>query len=247
MAGTDPRFAAYAPAPAERHAPVIAVVAEATEDDVPALARLQARARGGSTDEWADRIHRALHGERSLVVTAKVSGEAVGYASAAYLPAHPADGAPAGHYLTGVTVDAAWRRRGLARLLTRRRMEWAWERDSAVWCFISARNRASLDLHRELGFVQVEFGASFQGVGFAGGEGRLLRADRPRTPSPDVAGTSRGSLPERHDPGPGPISTCDATTPTRRPASAHDASAREAPRPGDPAEPGVRPQPLAEA
>ncbi|WP_331744726.1 GNAT family N-acetyltransferase [Kitasatospora sp. NBC_01300] len=178
----DPRFAAYSPNPAERHAPVTAVVAEAVEDDVPTLAVMQARARGGSAGEWADRIHRALRSERSrsLVITAKVSGEAVGYANVAFLPEHAVDGAPAGYYLTGVTVDPDWRRRGIARLLTLRRMEWVWKSGSAVWCFISARNRASLDLHREVGFDRVAFGASFQGVEFAGGEGWLLRADPPR-------------------------------------------------------------------
>lgn len=180
MAGRDLRFAAYLPHPAERHAPVTAVVAEATVDDVPMLALLQARARGGSADEWADRIHRALRSERSLVIAAKVSGETVGYANAAFLPEHAEDGAPAGYYLTGVTVDPDWRRRGIARLLTRRRMDWIWERDSAVWCFISAKNRASLDLHRELGFVQMMVGASFQGIEFDGREGWLLRADQPQ-------------------------------------------------------------------
>ncbi|MFJ2863538.1 GNAT family N-acetyltransferase [Kitasatospora sp. NPDC087314] len=180
MARTDLRFAAYSPNPAERHAPVTAVVAEATGEDVPTLAMMQARARGGSAGEWADRIHRALHRERSLVITAKVSGAAVGYANAAFLPEHAVDGAPAGYYLTGVTVDPDWRRRGMATLLTQRRMEWVWERGSAVWCFISARNRASLDLHRKRGFNQVTFGVSFQGIEFTGGEGWLLRAGPPR-------------------------------------------------------------------
>src|SRR5262245_50945419 len=135
MVRMDLRFATYVPRPVERHAPVSAVVAEATVDDVPVLAALQARARGGSVGEWADRIHRARCGERGLVVTAKVSGEAVGYANVAFLPEHPVDHAPAGYYLTGVTVDPAWRRRGMGKLLTRRRMEWIWERDSAIWCF----------------------------------------------------------------------------------------------------------------
>lgn len=180
MARRDSRFAAYLPHPAERYAPVTAVVAEATGDDVPMLALLKARTRGGSPGEWADRIHRALCSERCLVITAKVSGEPVGYANAACLPERAKDGAPAGYYLTGVTVDPDWRRRGIAELLTRWRMDWIWERDSAAWCFISAENLASLDLHRKLGFVQVRVGASFQGVEFAGGEGWLLRADPPQ-------------------------------------------------------------------
>lgn len=172
----DVPFAAYVPQPAERHGPASAVVAAATGGDVAALAGLQARTRGGSAADWADRIRRDLGVEQRLVVTAKVAGETVGYANAAFLPGHPVDRAPAGYYLTGVTVDAAWRRRGIATQLTRRRMEWVGERDAAVWCFVSARNQASLDLHRELGFEQVRSGPAFQGVRFTGGAGLLLRA-----------------------------------------------------------------------
>ncbi|MFI6862707.1 GNAT family N-acetyltransferase [Streptomyces sp. NPDC050421] len=156
-------------------------MAEATADDVPALAALQARARGGEAEEWAERISRARSAERSLVITAKVSGEAVGYANAAFLPEHPVDHAPAGYYLTGVTVDPAWRRRGIAKLLTLRRMDWVRGRAPAVRCFVSAGNRASLDLHRELGFVAVASGPSFHGVEFDDGDGWLLRADPPRS------------------------------------------------------------------
>ncbi|MFI6152949.1 GNAT family N-acetyltransferase [Kitasatospora sp. NPDC051170] len=175
MTSDNPQFAAYAPAPGERQPPVAAVVAGAVEEDVPVLAALQARARGGSAGEWAQRIRRALDAERSLVVTARVAGEVVGYANVAFLSAH----APVGYYLTGVTVDPVWRRRGLGRLLTEWRMEWVWGRGEPVWCFVSAENRASLDLHRELGFERVASGPSFQGVAFACGEGWLLRADPP--------------------------------------------------------------------
>ncbi|SEN79609.1 Ribosomal protein S18 acetylase RimI [Actinacidiphila rubida] len=184
MAGRELRFAAYAPRPDARPDarpdPVSAVLAEATEEDVPVLGELQARARGGAAGDWADSIRRALGRRQSLVVTAKIAGEAVGYANAEFLPEHPVDRAPAGYYLTGVTVDPDWRRRGIATLLTRRRMDWIRERDAAVWCFVSARNGASLDLHRDLGFRRERPGASFQGVEFAGGEGWLLRADPPR-------------------------------------------------------------------
>jgi ribosomal protein S18 acetylase RimI-like enzyme len=175
----DLRFADYLPDPGERHDPVDAVLGEAERDDVLPLAILQAAARGGTVAEWAERIGRALDDERGLVLTAKVAGEAVAYANVAFLPEHPVDHAPAGHYLTGVTVDPAWRRRGIADQLTRRRMEWIWERDPAVWCFISARNPASLDLHRDLGFERVRAGGAFQGIEFAGGEGWLLRATAP--------------------------------------------------------------------
>lgn len=182
MTPSDPRFAAYLPHPdpAECHAPVTAVVTRATAGDVPVPASVQSRARGGTADAWAERIRRALRRERAVVITATVSGTTVGYASAAYLPEHAADGAPAGHYLTGVTVDPDWRRRGIARLLTLWRMDWVAERAPAVWCAVSAANRASLDLHRELGFDRVAYGACFQGIRFAAGAGWLLRAAPPR-------------------------------------------------------------------
>lgn len=54
------------------------------------------------------------------------------------------------------------------------------QREPALWCLVSAANRASVDLHREPGFAQVSVGASFQGAAFTGGGGRLLRAGLPR-------------------------------------------------------------------
>ncbi|MFI2202286.1 GNAT family N-acetyltransferase [Streptomyces sp. NPDC020192] len=77
-------------------------------------------------------------------------------------------------------MDPGWRRRGTGALLTRWRMDWVGERDRAVWCFIAADNHVSLDLHRDFGFQPVRTGASFHGIEFACGEGRLLRADPPR-------------------------------------------------------------------
>lgn len=172
----DSWFASYVPDPPERHAPTSAVVAEASECDVPALAMLQTRVRGGSADEWVCSIERARCSARNLVITAKVAGEAVGYAIAGFFPEHPVDHAPAGYYMNGVTVNPAWRRRGVGSLLTRRRMEWVWERGSVIWCVISGRNRASLEMHRKLGFDCVMTGSSLRGIEFIGGEGWLMRA-----------------------------------------------------------------------
>lgn len=170
-------FAAYDPAPQNRPAPVPVTLAEATPDDVPTLAKLQARARGGTPHEWAPRIERTRTRNPGLMLKAKAPDATVGYAGAAFLPEHPEDAAPAGYYLTGTTVDPTWRRRGIGTLLTRRLLHWAWERQAPAWCFISSKNRASLALHRNLGFEQVRCGPSFQGIEFTDGEGWLLRAD----------------------------------------------------------------------
>ena len=129
--------------------------------------------------QWAKRIARSAGGEQSAVVLARVGGELAGYANVSFLPENLDDGAPGGYYLTGVSVLPGWRRRGVGNALTQWRMEWAWQRTPDVWCFVSARNQASLDLHYALRFSAVRRAAALQGVAFDGGEGVLLRARRP--------------------------------------------------------------------
>ena len=82
----------------------------------------------------------------------------VGYGRASRFTAPhgaPRNVAPSGYYLTGVLVDAQWRRRGLAEQLTRTRLEWVWQRTPVCWYFANAGNRPSLDLHAKLGFQVV--------------------------------------------------------------------------------------------
>ncbi|WP_406290822.1 GNAT family N-acetyltransferase [Streptomyces sp. NBC_00209] len=160
--------------------PVLPELAEAKQEDAPHLACLQVHARGGEASHWAGPISRAIKDGRATVVLARVDGELAGYARATFLPEHPDDGAPSGHYLTGVTVAEGWRRRGIGAALTRWRMAWAWERAAEVWCFVSVQNRASRSLHEALGFIEVQRAASLQGVAFDCGEGLLMRAHSPR-------------------------------------------------------------------
>ena len=189
MPGPVTPFAAYEPDPSERPGPVDAVLEQAGVEDIGRLAAVQAGVRGGPAEQWSGRIARALggeHGEHRVVVLARVGAEVAAYANAAYLAGHPEDGAPGGYYLTGVTVAQRWRRRGLGGLLTRWRMDWVWEREQSVWCFVSSQNRASLDLHRRLGFEVVRSARSLQGVSFDSGEGILLNARRGRSRIPQI-------------------------------------------------------------
>ncbi|TRV79778.1 GNAT family N-acetyltransferase [Streptomyces sp. 130] len=172
-------FATYDPLSGTRRQPARADLARASIEDAQALAVLQTAVRGGPVAPWAERIERVVSGARSAVVLARVEGETVGYGNVAFLPEHPLDGAPGGYYLTGVTVAPPWRRRGIGEALTRWRMAWTWERSDVSWCFASARNQTSLDLHQALGFTEVRRAPSIQGVGFDGGEGVLLSAQRP--------------------------------------------------------------------
>ncbi|GAA1984082.1 GNAT family N-acetyltransferase [Kitasatospora viridis] len=169
-------FAEYQPEPGERAERAKVDIVLAVAADVLPIARVQSDVRGNTPEYWAERVARRVSaGAGELVVVARVDGDTAGYGTASLLPEHE-DGAPAGWYLSGVTVAHAWRRKGIGRALTEWRMAWLRERDAEVWCFVSARNPASIDLHRALGFTEERRGPSFQGVTFGGGEGVLLVA-----------------------------------------------------------------------
>jgi ribosomal protein S18 acetylase RimI-like enzyme len=73
---------------------------------------------------------------------------------------------PAGCYLSGVLVDPAWRRQGIAAELTRARLRWAFARTDKVFYVTAADNIASLHLHAALGFQEMRrFGSERSAAG----------------------------------------------------------------------------------
>ena len=124
----------------------------------------------------AERTGRTERERRHLFV---VDGEVglAGYGRLRYLerPADaPENSIPSGWYLTGVTVDPAWRRRGIGRAITRERMDWVSERSDRVLYFASAQNRTSIALHEGLGFEEIARGIQAPGTSFTGGVGVLF-------------------------------------------------------------------------
>jgi GNAT superfamily N-acetyltransferase len=123
---------------------------------------------------------RDVAGADRLLLVASVGGELAGFARAARWqrpPRGPDNIAPAGWYLLGVVVRDQWRRHGIALELTRRRLAWIAERADEAYYFSNARNRASIDLHSQLGFVEVTRDFAFPDASFEGGEGILFRVD----------------------------------------------------------------------
>ncbi len=98
---------------------------------------------------------------------AKANGQVVAYGRVIELAADEAGpGTPAGYYLSGVLVDPAWRRRGIATELTRARLRWAFARTDEVFYVAGADNIASLHLHAALGFQEVKrFGSKRTAAG----------------------------------------------------------------------------------
>jgi len=123
-----------------------------------------------------------LHQEtgQSMILVAEVLGEIGGFGKCAYCkpPAGaPANAAPEGWYLTGVIVAPKFRRRRIGHQLTQARLQWLARRTSKAYYFASAQNRVTIELHRQLGFVEVTRDFSFPNVTFTGGVGILFEMD----------------------------------------------------------------------
>jgi len=159
--------------------PRIAVtVRSANADDVAEIIRVQRSAGRREQDEDAFR-HAISDADRLLVVAEPVDASGatfvVGWAKTHHHTV-VVDEAPAGHYLGGVTVDPAWRRRGVAAALTEARMSWIAARADEAFYIVNVRNPASIDLHRRWGFEEVLRAPGLMGGQFTGGVGLLLRA-----------------------------------------------------------------------
>lgn len=159
---------------------------------MPALAAIEAAREGVDPGQQAVKLGKlidaAAAGE-ALVLAAALDDDLLGVAKVARftpVPGAPANSAPAGWYLLGVVVAEHCRRRGLGRRLTQARLNWIAERARAAFYFSNAGNRASIDLHRPFGFVEVTRDFTFPGASFEGGAGILFRAAL----SPSFAGAS---------------------------------------------------------
>ncbi|ALV44003.1 GCN5 family acetyltransferase [Pseudarthrobacter sulfonivorans] len=123
------------------------------------------------------------------VVVATVDGAVIGWGKTHHWD-HDDGPAPSGHYLGGVTVLPAWRRRGVGAALTEERLRWVWARAPQAWYVVNADNLVSIELHRRWNFTETARGPRFHTTTFTGGLGLLMCAAAPGTPSPQ---TIRGS------------------------------------------------------
>lgn len=138
---------------------------------------------------WAERFRL---GEESgqIMFVAHRHDALVGYGRIAWLTPEASGGygAPDGWYLSGCIVDADVRRRGIGRALTQARLDWALARGEDVYYFANEQNCASLDLHKQLGFVEISRDFAINGVTFTGGQGVLCKASGKLADVIDLAG-----------------------------------------------------------
>ncbi|MGD7732787.1 N-acetyltransferase family protein [Propionibacteriaceae bacterium G57] len=140
--------------------------------DADALATIMA-VRGGTAHEHLVSARRLI-ARLEVLLIAEQDGAPVGWCGIQKVRIRP--GAELEWLVAGLTVVPAARRRGIgARLLgelvrdTPRTTQ-----DEPIFSVINAGNLASIDLHLELGFLEVERAATFAGIKFSGGVGVLL-------------------------------------------------------------------------
>ena len=159
------------------------LIRKALPSDVAELARIEAAREGGDAVQHAEKLEKLLAGSaagNARVLAAQHGPSLVGIAKATRFtpPADsPSNIAPAGWYLSGVIVAEGYRRRGIGRRLTQARLSWIAERACVAYYFANARNRATIELHRPFGFVEVTRDFTFPGASFEGGLGILFKAE----------------------------------------------------------------------
>ena len=177
---SGPLFEPHAPRPSNSPRADVRV-RRAERRDVGAIVEIWIDRNGGDEEDLLRRWHRSFDEPNPEVLTfsAEVDGELVGYAKAnVFHPPEdaPANCAPAGWYLTGVSVARHMRRRGAGLALTRARLECLRGVTAEVFYFANVHNRASIDLHARLGFEPVTEDFWYPRARFTGGRGRLFRA-----------------------------------------------------------------------
>ena len=110
-----------------------------------------------------------------LLLVAELAGRVVAYGHVAHHGG--SEGCPPGWYLVGLVVSPPFRRHGIGRLLTTRRLEWITQRASEAFYFANENNRATIDLHADFGFKELTRDFAFPNVAFHGGRRVLFRVD----------------------------------------------------------------------
>lgn len=128
-----------------------------TKADVASAVELAVRVLRVKPGDRGKQFAADITGERRQMFVAKANGQVVAYGRILELAAEEAGpGTPAGYYLGGVLVDPAWRGRGIATVLTRARLRWAFAKTGTVFYVTGADNTASLHLHAALGFQEIK-------------------------------------------------------------------------------------------
>lgn len=173
----SPLFAEYRPGDAS--VPTHVDVRALTRAELDACVALAAQREGGEAATWRTSFERSLHAEDRMTFVAVTDGRVAGYGTAGWFAPStlsPRPLVPDGWYLLGLVVAPLARRHGIGRKLTQARLAWLRTRTDRAWYFVSCANRASIDLHTQLGFHLAADNIGVPGVAFTD-SGQLYSAD----------------------------------------------------------------------
>nr|WP_300338844.1 GNAT family N-acetyltransferase [Actinomyces sp.] len=166
-------FAEYAPGAHLTGPDDVVDTRSALSADADALAAVMA-VRGGSVAGHVAAARRLI-ARLDVLRIAEKEGMAVGWCGVQKASIFPDSGPE--WLIAGVTVIPEARRRGIAARLLREVLQTTPRsaKEEPIFSVVNARNLASVDLHHQVGFVEVRRSATFAGIEFTGGEGVLLR------------------------------------------------------------------------
>jgi ribosomal protein S18 acetylase RimI-like enzyme len=138
-----------------------------TKTDVASAVQLAVRVLRTRPGDRGEQFASDITDDHRQMFVAKANGQVVAYGRVTELAAdEAAPETPAGYCLSGVLVEPAWRRRGIALALTRARLRWVFARTDEVFYVAGTDNVASLHLHTALGFQEVRrFGSERSAAG----------------------------------------------------------------------------------
>jgi ribosomal protein S18 acetylase RimI-like enzyme len=148
----------WSPRPGDAGPPPDLKISEANAQDVNGCVALAAQVADGTGDDWSALFGRDIVRDDRYLAVARTGVEVIAYGRTAWFEPDddaPANAAPAGYYLIGLVVDPNWRRRGIARAITRARLAWVAERAAEAWYFADRDNAVSMRLHDQAGFARV--------------------------------------------------------------------------------------------
>ena len=81
--------------------------------------------------------------------------------------------APSGWYLSGVVVKSKFRRRYIGYRIIKERLIRISENSNEAYFVVNSNNKASIELHKKIGFKKIDEGEGFLNIKFDGGNGYL--------------------------------------------------------------------------
>ncbi len=159
------------------------VIRKADMKDAKQLSEIRLEREGGELESHLAKFKKELSKndeDKLLLFVAEIGNNIVGFGRARYFtppPDPPVNIAPEGWYLMGVIVRKAFRRKGIAKALTLRRLKWLSERASKAYYFTIVGNQASIDLHKPFGFVEITRDFIYPGIATESGRGILFGID----------------------------------------------------------------------